>query len=60
MTPKTSYKALNDLINHEWKTTLDLTPDRRGNIHFRGFKGTYRIIWTDRGGQVRMKELEVK
>ena len=60
MTPKTSFKALNDLINHEWKTTLDLTPDRRGNIHFRGFKGTYRITWTDRGGQVRVKELEVK
>ena len=53
MTPKISYKALDDLINHEWKTTLDLTPDRRGNISWRGFKGTYKITWTDTKGVVR-------
>lgn len=50
MTPKTVYHALDQLINHEWRTNLELKPDGRGNISFRGFKGTYRISWTDAKG----------
>lgn len=60
MSPKTSYFALDQLINHEWKTTLELKPDSRGNIRWRGFKGNYRITWTDRKGRVHVQETLVK
>lgn len=51
MTPKPVYYALDQLINHEWKTSLELTPDANGNISWRGFKGTYEITWTDSSGK---------
>ncbi len=60
MTPKTAYFALDQLINHEWRTNLDLTPDRKGNISWRGFKGTYRITWTDAKGAVHTEEVCVR
>ena len=60
MSPKTSYYALDHLINHEWKTTLELKPDSRGNIRWRGFKGNYRINWTDTKGKVHTQEILVK
>ena len=56
MSPKTSFYALDQLINHEWKTTLDAAPDRKGNISWRGFKGTYRISWTDAKGKAHSEE----
>lgn len=49
MTPKTVYFALDQLINHEWRTNVSLTPVK-GKVAWRGFKGTYRISWTDTKG----------
>lgn len=56
MSPKTSFYALDQLINHEWKTSLECQPDRQGNISWRGFKGTYRITWTDTKGRMHTTE----
>lgn len=56
MQPKPSYYALDELINHEWKTRLTVRPDKQGVVHFRGFRGNYRITWTDRKGKLRTKE----
>ena len=49
MTPKTAYYALDQLINHEWKTSVETTP-KGGKVSWRGFRGTYRISWTDPKG----------
>ena len=47
MEPKAAYYAIDQLINHEWKTHLNLKANRHGEVHFRGFRGTYVIRWTD-------------
>ena len=60
MSPKIAYFALDQLINHEWRTNLELTPDRRGNVSWRGFKGTYRLTWTDTKGQVHTETVQVE
>ena len=60
MTPKTSYYALDQLLNHEWRTSLALKPDARGNISWRGFKGRYRIRWTDAKGREHEEMLHVQ
>lgn len=60
MTPKIAYFALDQLLNHEWKTSLELHPDRRGNIAWRGFKGTYRITWTRPDGTTASEEFVLK
>ena len=60
MTPKTAYHALDQLINHEWRTNVEIKPDSKGNIRWRGFKGTYRISWTDPKGAVHSEEVMVK
>lgn len=55
MEPKPSYYALDHLINHEWKTNLQLRADGKSQIHFRGFKGKYRITWKDSEGAYHEK-----
>jgi len=57
MQPKTSYYALDDLINREWKTSLDATPDRKHQISFRGFKGEYTVTWKDPSGFTHSKTI---
>ena len=47
MEPKASYYALDELVNKEWKTNLKLKATRKGEVHFRGFHGTYIISWID-------------
>ncbi len=42
MTKKPSYEALDRLINHEWKTSIDTTVEN-GEYSFRGFYGEYEI-----------------
>lgn len=59
MTPKPAYDVLKDLIDRQWTTTLLLTPDAEGRIRFRGFKGKYRISWTDRHGKDHEESLEL-
>jgi GH35 family endo-1,4-beta-xylanase len=41
--PKDSYKALDRLINHDWKTTATLKTDAQGRGGFRGFYGKYAV-----------------
>jgi endo-1,4-beta-xylanase len=60
MVAKPAYYALDNLINNEWKTNLTAKPDKNGQIKFRGFKGNYRITWTDRMGNVQTKEYYLK
>lgn len=60
MVAKPAYYALDNLINHEWKTTLTAKPDKNGQVQFRGFKGNYRISWTDKAGNTQTKEYCLK
>ena len=50
MNKKPAYYALDELINHEWKTNLTIKADRHGEVKFRGFKGEYKISWKDKKG----------
>ncbi|MBC7570923.1 MAG: endo-1,4-beta-xylanase [Spirosoma sp.] len=43
LTPKPSYTVLNDLINKDWKTTLNTTLNDTNKLTFRGFYGDYKI-----------------
>lgn len=56
---KPVYYALDQLINHDWKTNLTCKADDSGKISFRGFRGRYQIIWTNKQGQTSQKEIEV-
>jgi GH35 family endo-1,4-beta-xylanase len=47
--PKPAYQALDQLINHDWKTRLATTSDARGRVAFRGFRGRYAIVVTTDG-----------
>lgn len=60
MEPKQSFFALNNLINSEWKTNLTLKADKNGEIKFRGFKGNYRITYTDNTGKEQTIEYHLK
>ncbi|MBQ3246708.1 MAG: endo-1,4-beta-xylanase [Alistipes sp.] len=51
MKRKPSYEALDNLINHEWKTRLSTKVDAERNISFRGFRGEYKITYTNRKGE---------
>lgn len=61
MEPKPSYDVLNDLINHQWRTRLSVLADAEHfETTFRGFKGKYRITWTDQQGETRSTEFVVE
>ncbi len=60
MRKKKAYYALDQLINHDWKTRLTLKSDAEGKVSFRGFKGRYRLSWKDTNGQTMTREIEVK
>lgn len=60
MKPKASYFALDNLINHEWKTNLTVKAGKKGVIKFRGFKGNYKVSWTDADGNTVTKEFYLK
>ena len=51
MTPKQSFHALNDLINHDWKTNTTVKAGQDGEIAFRGFRGNYKLSWEDVSGK---------
>ena len=63
---KPIYDALDDLVNHEWQTRLECVSERLGEssslsrISFRGFRGTYRLSWTDpRSGTPKTKVISL-
>ena len=60
MNPKPAYYAVEDLINRQWRTNLELSPDESGKIKFRGFRGKYRLSWTDASGAEKFAIVEVK
>ncbi len=60
MRKKKAYYALDQLLNHEWKTRLALKTDAKGHLAFRGFKGRYRLSWVDADGKQAEKFVEVK
>ena len=60
MQPKPAYYALDRLINDEWTTRLTVRADKRGTVRFRGFRGSYRITWTDRSGRTQTEEYHLK
>ena len=60
MEPKPAYYALEKLINQEWRTNLEVKPDKQGMITWRGFKGKYKITWTDKDGADHTEIMEVK
>ncbi len=60
MRKKAAYYALDQLINHEWKTRLTLKADAAGHIAFRGFKGRYRLLRTDSNWKTSEKFIDVK
>jgi len=60
LNPKLVYHELDRLINKEWKTNLKVRTDSNGTVKFRGFKGKYRVSWTDVNGNARTIEVEVR
>ena len=50
MQRKPVYDALDNLINHEWKTRTSVAA-KNGKATFRGFRGTYRLSWEGRDGE---------
>jgi len=47
--PKPSYQALDQLINHDWKTHLQTQAEASGQVKFRGFHGRYAVRVTANG-----------
>lgn len=41
--PKPVYDRLRDLIHRQWKTSLDVQTNEKGQVTFRGFCGAYEI-----------------
>jgi len=46
MRPKASYRVLEQLIHHEWKTSLSTRTDEHGRAAVRGFFGDYDVTVT--------------
>lgn len=59
MEPKPAFHALNALINDEWKTRMTVQPDASGAVAFRGFRGRYRLSWTDTAGNAESREVDL-
>ena len=66
MKKKPAYLALDQLINHEWKTRLTLSSQvsslksSGSQVSFRGFRGRYRLSWKGDDGKERFKLVDVK
>lgn len=60
MKAKKAYYALDNLINHEWRTNLELEADDNGEISFRGFRGMYEISWVDDDNVEQTQTVHVK
>ena len=63
---KPAYEALDQLINHEWRTRLTAEVERKGGggesgvVKFRGFRGRYRLSWKNSDGTEQTKLVELK
>ena len=59
MKKKLAYHALDRLINHDWRTHLNVVADGQGKVFFRGFRGRYRLSWKDADGRNRSQLVDV-
>ena len=57
--PKPAYAALDQLINHDWRTQATLTTDAQGRAMLRGFHGTYTVTF-EQGGKTKQLTLLLK
>jgi len=57
--PKDAYRALDQLINHEWRTQMQLQTDAQGLAGFRGFLGTYTVA-IERNGKTIQQAFQLK
>jgi GH35 family endo-1,4-beta-xylanase len=55
--PKAAYRALDALVNREWKTSVDRATDPQGRVSFRGFYGKYRVR-VKRDGRVQTFDVD--
>jgi GH35 family endo-1,4-beta-xylanase len=53
--PKPAYTALDQLINHQWKTNVQATANADGQVSFRGFHGQYDVEVTRGSGTTTHK-----
>ena len=63
MKKKPVYHALDQLINHEWRTNLAVKsqPDgAKSTVAFRGFRGRYRLSWKGADGKPVVRLVELK
>ncbi len=60
MEPKPAFYALDELINHEWKTNLTVKANKDGTVKFRGFKGKYKLVWKDKSGNENTSSFYLK
>ena len=60
MTKKAAYHAVDQLVNHEWKTNLECIADASGRVSFRGFKGDYVLTWTAPDGTKASRRVGVR
>jgi len=51
MNRKPAYEILDQLINHDWKTSFIVKAPKDGKISWRGFKGEYRITYEESRGK---------
>jgi len=57
--PKPAFVALDQLINHDWKTQATLTTDAQGRAKLRGFHGTYTVT-VEHDGKTKQQTLPLK
>ena len=50
---------LDNLVNREWRTRT-VAKAASGKVAFRGFRGRYRLEWTDATGAARSKWVELE
>jgi GH35 family endo-1,4-beta-xylanase len=60
MRPKAVYHALDALINRAWKTRLTAKAEAGKPVTFHGFKGRYRVTWTDANGAEKNAAFELR
>ena len=59
MKKKPVYHAIDELVNHEWKTRISVKA-AGGKVAFRGFKGRYRLSWKVADGSERFSFAELE
>lgn len=44
---KPAYRKLEDMVNRQWKTTMESVTDEQGRLQINGFKGDYKVYIQD-------------